>query len=114
MGPSGGFRGILSMSTPVVPPEGGGRPARQRRAGAQILAVIAAVSIVALIDSEIFAYGIPGIRAGSDLLHLPTVASNIAIGALALLTLWLSFLLARRVWRVERALDAAGETPTGC
>jgi hypothetical protein len=102
------------MSTSVVPPEGGGRPARQRRARAQILAVIAAVSIVSLIDSEIFAYAIPGIRAGSDLLHLPAIASDVAIGALGLLTLWLSFLLARRVWRVERALDASPETPTAC
>jgi len=98
------------MSTSVVPPEGGGRPARQRRARTQILAVIAAVSIVLLIDSEIFAYAIPGIRAGFDLLHLPTVTSYVAIGALGLLTLWFSFLLARRVWRVERALDASSET----
>ena len=102
------------MSTSVVPPEGGGRPARQHRARTPILAVIAAVSIVSLIDSEIFAYAIPGIRAGSALLHLPAIANNIAVGALALLTLWLTVWLGRRVWRVERALDASPETPTVC
>jgi len=100
------------MSTSVVPPEGGGRPARQHRARTPILAVVAAVSIVSLIDSEIFAYAIPGIRAGSDLLHLPAMVRYIAFGGLGLLTLWLSVWLGRQVWRVERT--EAPETPTSC
>jgi len=102
------------MSTSVVPATGGGRPARKSRARARLLAVIAVVSIVALIDSEIIAYGVPGIQAGANLLHLPAVVDYVAFGLLGLLTLWLTVWLARQVWRVEHELDAAQDTPTAC
>lgn len=102
------------MSTFVVPAIGGGRPARKSRARARLLAVIAVVSVVALIDSEIIAYGVPGIQASANLLNLPAVVDYVAFGLLGLLTLWLTVWLARQVWRVEHELDAAQDTPTAC
>jgi hypothetical protein len=79
---------------------------------AALFAVIAVVSVLLLIDSELLAYGVPGIVAGFELLHLPTVLTYAAIGALVLLVLVLSVWLARQVWRVERSLDAAGKEPS--
>lgn len=102
------------MSTSVVPATGGGRPARKSRARARLLAVIAVVSVIALIDSEIIAYGVPGIQASANLLNLPAVVDYVAFGLLGLLTLWLTVWLARQVWRVEHELDAAQDTPTAC
>ena len=98
------------MSSPVVAPSGSGTPARRPSARARILALVAIVSIVVLIDSEIFAYGIPGIAAGFDLLHLPAIFTKVAVGVLVLLTLWLSVWMARKIWRVEHELDATQRT----
>lgn len=99
------------MSSPVVAPERSGTPARRSGARAKILALVAVVSVVALIDSEILAYGIPGIIAGFDLLRLPVLFTYVAIGALCLATLWLTVWLVRTVWRVEQELDAARRMP---
>jgi len=106
------------MSSPVVAPSGSGNPARRTNARADILAVVAIVSVVLLVDTELVAYGVPGIVAGFDILHLPMAFTYAAIGVLGLLSLWLTVWLARQIWRVEHALDAARhgspETPTAC
>lgn len=92
------------MLSPIAAPGGSGTRARRGGARAHILALVAIVSVVGLIDSEILAVGVPGIEAGFDLLHLPAAVVYAAIG---LLLLWLSAALARQIWRVEHALDAA-------
>jgi len=78
-----------------------------------ILAVLAVLSVVALVDSEIVAYGVPGIVAAFNMLQLPVMFTYGAIGVLSLLTLWLTVHLVRAVWRVEHELDAAQRAPTG-
>jgi hypothetical protein len=105
------------MSSPVVAPGGSGNSARRGSGRAHILALVAIVCVVVLIDSEVLAFGISSIAAVFDMLHLPTVAAYAAMAALGLLTLWLSVALARRVWHVEHALDAARQgrnLPLGC
>lgn len=98
------------MSSPVVSPKGSGEPVRRRNVRADILAVLAIVSVLSLIDSEIVAYGIPGIVAATHLLHLPMMLAYAAIGGLSLLTLWLSISLGREIWRVEHELNEPPES----
>jgi hypothetical protein len=102
------------MSTSVRPPLAGGRPARQRRARSLILAVVALVSVVSLIDAEVLAGLVPSIMGGAERFHLPTVITYAAVGAAGLLVLWLTVWLGRQVWRAERALAAQTESHTTC
>jgi hypothetical protein len=96
------------MSSPVAAPEKGGNAARRQSARGRFLAILAIVSVVALTDSEILAIGVPGISVGADMMHLPAAVAYAAIGVLFLLTLWLTAVLARNVWRVERELNSSG------
>ena len=91
-------------------PVGQTKPGR-RFSRANILAILAVLSVLALIDSEIAAYGVPGIVAAVDMLHLPMAVAYSAIGVLALLALWLSGSMARHIWRVEHQLGAAQKSP---
>lgn len=99
-------------------PSLGSGPEGQTKSGrcfsrANILAILAVISVIALVDFEIAAYGIPGIVAAFHLLHLPAIFTYVAVGVLFLLTLWLTVYLVRAVWRVEHELDAAQRTQTG-
>jgi hypothetical protein len=96
------------MSSPVAAPEGSGKTGRRLTARGRFLALLAIVSVVALTDSEILAIGIPGISAGADMMHLPAVVAYVAIGVLSVLTLWLTVVLARNIWRVEQELNSEG------
>jgi hypothetical protein len=106
------------MSSPHVAPGGSGRTGKRRNRRADLLAVLAAVSVVALIDAEIIAYGVPGILAGSGLLNLP---DTVAYGGLVILggfCLWLGVWLVGQVWKVEQAMNApqgqGSATEAGC
>lgn len=90
---------------------GGKTKPGRRISRVNILAILAVLSIIVLVDSEIVAYGVPGIVAVADLLHLPTAVAYGAIGVLGLLVLWLSAMMARHIWRVEHQLDAAQKSP---
>jgi hypothetical protein len=106
------------MSSPHAAPGGSDKPGKRRNWRADLLAVLAAVSVVALIDSEIIAYGVPGIMAGSGILNLPNA---VAYGGLAILggfCLWLGVWLIGQVWKVEQAMNApqgpGSATESGC
>jgi len=98
---------MSSSNSPEAPESG--KPADRRTAHAHIMAVVAIVSVLCLIDSEIVAYGVPGIVAATEMFHLPTILEYVAIGVLALLTLWLSVSLGREIWRVEHTLGRPPE-----
>ena len=93
------------MPSPVVDPTGSDKTAKRRSLRTDLLAVVAIVSVVALIDSEMIAYGVPGIFVASELFHLPTLVTYGAVTLLGLLCLWLSIWLARQVWKVEHTLN---------
>jgi hypothetical protein len=106
------------MSSLHVAPGGSGRTGRRRIRRADLLAVLAAVSVVALIDSEIIAYGVPGIMAGSGILNLPDAAAYVALAILGGFCLWLGVWLVAQVWKVEQAMNApqaqGSTTEAGC
>lgn len=92
-------------------PGGSGASARRNSAQTHILAIVAIVSVIALIDSEIAAYGVSGIVAAADMLGLPMTVAYGAIGVLGFLVLWFSGAMGRHIWRVEHQLDAAQTSP---
>jgi hypothetical protein len=118
IGPPGPSKDFIPMSSSHVAPGGSGVTGKRRIKRSDLLAVLAAVSVVALIDSEIIAYGVPGIMAGSGILNLPEA---VAYGGLAILggfCLWLGVWLVGQVWKVEQAMNApqvqGSATEAGC
>jgi hypothetical protein len=97
------------MSSPKTPQTPATKSAK-RALRTDILAVAAIVSVLALIDSEIVACGVPGVVTATDMFHLPMVIGYAVIGILLLLTLWLSVSLGRHIWRVEHELSRTPES----
>jgi hypothetical protein len=106
MGLSGRLKVSTSMPSPAVDPQESDKAAKRRSLRTDLLAIVAIVSVVALIDSELIAYGVPGIFVASELFHLPTLVAYGAVALLGLLCLWLSVWLARQVWKVEHTLNS--------
>ena len=94
------------MPSPAADPKESDNAAKRRNLRTDLLAVVAIVSVVALIDSEVVAYGVPGIFVASELFHFPTFIAYGAVALLGLLCLWLSVWLARQVWKVEHTLNS--------
>jgi len=101
----------MSLQSSSDSGSGGQSKPGRRFSRVNILAILAVLSVLSLIDSEIVAYGVPGIVAGTEMLHLPMTVAYGAIGVLGLLALWLSGVMARHIWRVEHQLDAAQKSP---
>jgi len=86
------------------------KPAGSGPSRVDILAVVAIFSVISLIDSELVAYGLPGIFAATEFMHLPAFLEYAAIGVLSILVLWLSIALGRQIWRVEHQLNRPPES----
>jgi hypothetical protein len=110
IGSPGSMRDPPSMSSPVVDPKETDKTAKRRSLRTDLLAIVAIVSVVALLDSELIAYGVPGIFVASELFHLPTVVTYGTVALLVILCLWLSVWLARQIWKVEHSLGAAQDS----